>query len=202
MSKAVLLAALAAAALSAPAAAQSWGVGVGVTIGEPPVYYDPPPVYYEPAPVYVAPPVIGGPPPVYVAPGPVAPVLDMVSPDEVFDRLDQAGYTDLTPMARRGNSYRLNAVDPYGNLVALLISIFSGEIERTDILQAAYAPPPPPATPGRIVEPVAGVPPRVPQAAPVAPPVALAPQATPPPPPPPTDDDEERAAGDDPLVIY
>jgi hypothetical protein len=196
MSKAVFLAALAAAALSTPVAAQSWGVGVGVTIGEPPVYYDPPPVYYEPAPVYVAPPVIGGPAPVYVAPGPVAPpVLDMVSPDEVFDRLDEAGYTNLTPMARRGNLYRLNAVDPYGNLVALRISIFSGEVERADILQAAYAPPPPAATPGRIVEPVAAVP----QAAPVAPPVAVAPQAEPPPPP---TNGQEPAAGDDPLVIY
>jgi hypothetical protein len=191
----ILTTALAAGA-TAPAAAQSWGIGVGVEYG-PPVFYGPPPViYYEPPVVAAPPPVYYGAPPVVVAP---APVIEMVSPDEVFDRLDEAGYTDLAPMAQRGRYYKVRAVDPYGNLVSLEISIHSGEIENKYILESGYA-----ARPAVVAPPVvATAPPPPPPARAAAPPPPAAPSAAPPtslrdrlvvP--------EEPEDGDDPLVIY
>jgi pyruvate/2-oxoglutarate dehydrogenase complex dihydrolipoamide acyltransferase (E2) component len=116
---------LAFAAAVGPAAAQSWGFGVGVDTripiyGAPPVYYDEPPVYYD-------------------APRVVVPregrVFRMEAPEVVLDRLDAAGYRDLSPMARRGTLYKLSAVAPEGDVVALEISIFTGEIERERVLQ-------------------------------------------------------------------
>ena len=61
-SRAVVLAAGAAAlllgglAVTAPAQARTFiGIGVGLPLFGPPVYYAPPPVYYAPPPVYYAP---------------------------------------------------------------------------------------------------------------------------------------------------
>ncbi len=104
-----------------------------------PVFYGPPPVYYEAPPVYRARPRV-----IYREdPG----VIPMQAPEVVFDRLEGAGYREFSPMARRGDRYRLHAVDPDGNLVALDISIFTGEIERTEMLQARLSPAPPKVAP-------------------------------------------------------
>jgi hypothetical protein len=100
------------AAGASPATAQSFGWSVGVGIGGPD--------YYEPAPFYDE--------PVYV------PVEPRKSPDEVFDALEAAGYSDFTPMAPRGDYYKLSAVNPRGDFVALEISVWSGQIEREYIL--------------------------------------------------------------------
>jgi hypothetical protein len=195
----VLGAALALAAL--PAAAQSWGFGVEVG---PPVYYDEPQVYYGPPVVYEQPPVY------YDAPAVVGPeprVFHMEAPELVLERLENAGYRELSPMARRGTLYRLNAVDPQGNLVALEISIFTGEIERTRILEARYqAPARAVAAPRPVTVEVA--PPRVSRPAPVpaaAPPPSAAASTDPAVPlrdrlktPPTAAPDEDR----DPLVVY
>jgi hypothetical protein len=114
-----------------PAAAQSWGFGVEVGPG----YYGPP-VYYE----RVRPRFYHGQPPVVLAPAPH--VFHMVAPDDVLDELEDAGYRELSPMRRRGRFYLVNAVDPDGNLVALEVSIFTGEIERARILEARHRAPP------------------------------------------------------------
>jgi hypothetical protein len=53
----------------------------------------------------------------------------------VLDRLDAEGYRELGPMARRGGVYRLSAVAPEGDVVALEISAVTGEIEREFVLQ-------------------------------------------------------------------
>ena len=209
---------LTAAAVAQPAAAQSWGFDVGVGFGGP-AYYGPPPVYQE-TPVYRGRPrVIYREAPAFAEPQPG--IIPMQAPEIVFDRLEAAGYSELSPMARRGTLYKLNAVDPEGNIVALEISIFSGEIERAAILQRGRAAPRQAARPAR----------RAPaaKAAPAAPVTAA---AAPPPPPPPapaaasqpppassrsSDDSpstlrdrlqsqpaapEEPAEGDDPLVVY
>ena len=178
---------LAALGTSGPAAAGSWGVGVGFGYG-PPVYWGPQAVfhdrpvivrraprgyYYEEAPVFVAPP---------------APVYRAVGPEEVFDMLDRSGYRELSPMARRGAVYRLHAVDPAGDLVALEISAWTGAIERVRLLQARYAAPPPPVQPPAVAAPprplpapAVAAPPRpkpvreaAPAANPAAPPAASA----------------------------
>ena len=142
---------------ASPAAAGSWSFGVGV--GFPPVYYGPPPVYYGPPPVIyeaVPPPVYYGPPPVVGAPP--APVLQIRDPGAVLGELEHAGYRELGPMAHRGPLYKLRALNPGGDLVALEISAYTGEIERELILQARRSEPLPP-------EPTVA-PPEVPQAAP------------------------------------
>jgi hypothetical protein len=121
-----------AAGLASPAAAQ-WGFGIQVG---PPRYYGPPPVYYErarPRRYYEEAPVI-------IAPAQPR-VLHMEAPEDVLDALEDAGFRELSPMKRRGKFYVLNAVDPGGDLVALEISIFTGEIERTRVLEAAFQPP-------------------------------------------------------------
>jgi hypothetical protein len=189
----ILMAAFAAGAV-APAAAQSWGIGVGVEYG-PPVFYGPPPViYYEPPVVVAPPPVYYEPPPVVVAPAP--PVIEMVSPDEVFDRLDEAGYTDLAPMAQRGRYYNVRAVDPYGNPVSLEISIHTGEIENKYILESGYA-----ARPAVVAPPAVAAAPPPPPAPAAAPPPSPAPSAAPP------ASLRDRLIvpeeeGEDPLVVY
>src|SRR5688572_12853860 len=128
---ALLTATLAAAGMTQSAAAQSWGYA-------PPGFYQQPPiVYYDPR--FVPPPGYYGPPPGFAAPRGrgLPPIPTIVSPDAVFDRLDDAGYSELSPMAPRGQLYNLTAVDPAGNLVALEISMFTGEIENRYILEAA-----------------------------------------------------------------
>jgi len=134
--------ALAAAAIASPATAGSWGFGVGVEYGAP-GYYGPPPIYYGPPPVYYGPPpgyYVAPPPPVYYQPAP--PVLQIATPDDVLDGLEAAGYRNLGPMAERGGLYRLGAVNPHGDVVALEISVYSGAIERELILESRGAPGP------------------------------------------------------------
>ena len=112
----------------APAAAQSFGIEIGPRYyDEPPAYYEAPPGYYVERPRYARP--------------DYPPVLHMEAPDDVLDSLEDMGFRELSPMARRGRSYKLNAVDPAGNLVALQISICTGEIERTRIIEPGFAPP-------------------------------------------------------------
>lgn len=180
MARTALILAGAMAAMSfSGASAQSWGVGVGVEFGgphygPPPAYlYGQPPVVYAPAP----PPVLYAPaPPVYYQPA--APVLhSSVSPDQIFDLLENSGYSDFGPMAFRDGVYQLQAINPNGELVALEVSALDGAVENEYPLAAEAAAP-------RL--------PRVPHAA------AVAPAAGPPPgrqlaPPP---------AGHDPLVVY
>ena len=143
--RAVLAGVLAAAAAS-PALAQSWGFGGGIGRGPPPVYYYDEAPYYDEDGYDEDGPVAVAPRPRYFA-----------SPDSVFDMLEDEGFRELSPMAERGPFYRLNAVSPEGDLVALEISVRSGEIEREVILQPrrrivrvpaperVIAPPPPPA---------------------------------------------------------
>ena len=57
-------------------------------------------------------------------------MLHMISPDAVFDALEAAGYREFSPMAPRGDVYKLDAVNPRGDLVALEISVFTGAIEQ------------------------------------------------------------------------
>lgn len=128
MSRAVLAGALIALTALSPAAAQSWGVGVGVGYGGP-AYYGPPPVY-----LYEEPPIVYEQPPVLYAPAPV--VRSAVSPDAVFDALERAGYREFSPMAFRDGVYKLNAVNHRGDLVALEVSALSGAIEREYLLAA------------------------------------------------------------------
>lgn len=129
-----------AGAMASPAVAQSWGFDLGGG----PDYYGEPPVVYRRAPVpryYDGPVVLRR-----VDPR----VLHMEAPEDVLDDLDNAGFTELSPMRRRGQLYLLSAVDPDGNLVALEISIFTGEIERTRVLEAAFQPPPEVRRPRRV----------------------------------------------------
>ena len=100
----------AAAAAVSPASAQSWGWGVE-TGG--PAYYGAPPAYYAPG---------------------YYPRARPISPDAVFNALEAAGYREFGPMAPREPIYQLNAVNPRGDLVALDVSMFTGEIERERIL--------------------------------------------------------------------
>jgi hypothetical protein len=169
----VSILALTAAAIASPAIAGSWGFGVGMEFGGP-GYYGPPPGYYGPPPVYYGPPpgpYVAPPPPVYHQPPPVLPV---VTPDAVLDGLEAAGYRNLGPMAERGGLYRLGAVNPRGDVVALEISVYSGAIERELIMEARSA-----SGPQLVQQPV-------PYAAPPAPAV------------PPAPSDQQR----NPLVIY
>jgi hypothetical protein len=117
-----------------------------------------------------------------------------LSPDEIFDWLEAEGYRDFGPMAHRDPLYKLNAVNPEGDLVALEISAYTGAIEREMILQARHAAPSP-VLPPPLVETYA--------APPAPPPPAGDPYAAPRPYTPPTlsdsDDDDED---EDPLVVY
>jgi hypothetical protein len=204
MFRTIAIAALATAAgAAAPAAAQSWGFGVGIGLG-PPVVYEPPPLYVEPPIIYepAPPPVLYEPPPVVLAPVP-RPVLRAEAPEVIFARLDEAGYRELGPMRQRGNFYTLTAVDPGGDLVALQISVFTGDIVGARLVQAGY------------LRPVQMMPPASVRAAAAPPPPPPAPPAAvlPPPPPPegapsslrerlqPTPDELEEDGGD-PVVVY
>lgn len=151
---------------AAPAAAQSWSFGVGVGVGGP-AYYGAPPTFYEPSPYPRALPL---------------------SPDAVFDALEAAGYREFSPMAPRGDVYKLNAVNPRGDLVALVISAFTGAIESERILAPHHRPPrrasaPLPRPAPRTVPPQASVEP--PADAPDEPPA-----------------EPSGDGGHDPLVVY
>ncbi len=132
---------LAGLALVSPAAAQSWGFGVEVGpevfLGPPPVYYEPPVVYEAPAGIYYEEPTT------IIVPSPRAPVLHMEAPEDVVDNLARLGYSNFGPIDRRGALYMLTAIDPEGDLVSLEISIQSGDIEWSSVLEARYAAPPP-----------------------------------------------------------
>jgi hypothetical protein len=106
---------------AATALAGSWDVGVGAGFGWYPQPV-PPPGYYHHQPLVI----IGRAPPPAAA--------GAVSPDDVFDALERAGYREFSPMADRGGVYELRAVNPAGDLVALEVSAHTGEIERELIL--------------------------------------------------------------------
>ena len=125
-----------------PASAQL-SVGVGIEFGgpdyygPPPVYYGPPPGYlYEQPPTYYAP----APPPVVYAP---ARIPSAVSPDVVFDNLEDAGYREFGAMAFRDGVYKLSAVNRHGELVALEVSALTGEVEIEKIVGPGTAGAPP-----------------------------------------------------------
>ena len=143
----ITIAAALIASAAAPAAAEvfSFGFGVGTPIFRP-QYVEPAPAYR----VYRGPVIIG---PVPEEPG----VYHMEAARDVEASLRRRGFTEVSPLARHGHLYHGNAVDPAGNLVALQISIFSGEIVDADILEPSraivrapagrtYAPPPPVAS--------------------------------------------------------
>ncbi len=182
--RAVLAGVIMAGAAASPGAAQSWGFGVAVG---PPIYYERPPAYHYDEPYY-------GEAPVVIVPGPRPMPRHAASPDSVFDMLEDEGYVELSPMAERGPFYKLSAVSPEGDLVALEISVLTGEIEREFILQprrrSAAAP----------VE-IQRVAPAPPASAPASPPPAASAQA-----PAPMRDRLRpvpvEPEGDDPLVIY
>jgi hypothetical protein len=163
-----------------PAAAQS--LSFGVEVGAP-VYLSPPPVYYEPRILYGAPPAVYYEDPrVHVAPAPRARVLHMEAPEDVVERLAERGYTDIGPIDRRGALYVLTATNRKGDLVELEISIFSGKIERSSVLERRYA-----TQPKRLPrKPVA-------QAAAAPPKVAPAPAQKPAPASAPAEQDEEQS---------
>jgi hypothetical protein len=200
MLKRVIFAAALGAAFSAgPAVAASWGVGVGVGFG-PPVFYEPPIFYDVPPPVY------------YGDPVEEAPVLHMEAPEDVFDRLDAAGYREFGPMQLFGNQYRLSAIAPDGDLVALEISIFSGEIDRVMVLEEGVrapiiAGPLPSRAPIIARTPVprpAAAMAAPPAPASAAPPASASapPAATPPPSAVSPEEVDPDAAEGDPLVVY
>src|SRR5687767_8163698 len=114
MLRATILAATLAAAT--PAAAGSWGFGVGFGYG-PPVFWGPPPVYDDrPVIIHRAPPArFYQEPPMFAAPAEPPPVYRIFGPDEVFAMLDSAGFSELSPMARRGAVYKVRAVNPDGD---------------------------------------------------------------------------------------
>jgi hypothetical protein len=118
------------AAASPALAGSSVSFGVGVGFG-PAFGWGPPPIYYEPYPYAY------GPPPVVIEP--VVPA-NIIPPGAVLDALEEAGYYDLSPMAHRGSIYKLNAVNPGGDLVQLEISVYTGEIERERILALSRTP--------------------------------------------------------------
>jgi hypothetical protein len=94
-----------------------------------------------------------------VVEGPVYQRAIPISPDAIFNALEHAGYREFGPMAPREPVYRLNAVNPRGDLVALTISMFTGEIEQEAIVQPNYRQPlharrnVPPAEPEASAEP-------------------------------------------------
>ena len=117
---------VAALGVAVAAAAQSWSVGVGVGYGGP-VYYDPPPSIYEPPPSSTAAASVYG------------AVASIVLRDFARRGVRCARDAGLSASSARwrfrGGVYRLNAVNPRGDLVALEVSVFTGEIERELILE-------------------------------------------------------------------
>lgn len=144
-------------------------------------------------------------------------VYRMEAARDVEADLRRQGFTEVSPLARNGNFYHGNAVDPAGNVVALRISIFTGEIVGADILQpsrsAGRAPsirsavpqlprsaaPPPPAR--KQVAAPASKPAATPAPAPAAKPATSA-YPAPPPPKPYTPPATPAKKDQDPLVVY
>lgn len=190
MIRILALAAALSTAVATAAHAGSWSFGVGVGFGDP-VYVEPPPYYYEPPAVYEP-----APPPIYSQGAAVArdgrPVLHMESADDVLDSLARAGYREFSPIYMRGHFYSVRAVDPNGDLVELEISIFTGEIVTTTVIQTRRGPPmefpngalQPAIPPAAFAEAAPGQPPAV-----TAPPSSMRGRLVAP-------------AGQDPLVVY
>ena len=182
---AILAGAIIAAAAAMPASAQSWGFGVEVG---PPVYYERPPAYYFDEPPYY------DEAPIVVVPERRRVMRYAASPDSVLDMLEDEGYVELSPMAERGGLYKLSAVSPEGDLVALEISVMTGEIEQEFILQPRRRIATAPVEVRRIA-------PAPPVVAPAYPPPAASAQA-----PAPMRDRLRplpvEPEGDDPLVVY
>lgn len=208
------------AGAAAPAAAEvfSFGFGVGTPVYRP--YHAAPAPTYR---VYRGPEIIG---PVPENRG----VYHMEAARDVEASLRARGFTEVSPLARHGHLYHGNAVDPAGNLVALRISIFSGDIVDADILEPARAvvrapaapnyAPPPPVTRTAPVIPRQAVPPAPRQAVAPAPRPAATPAtkqaaapkpaqkpveskyAAPPPPKPYTPPAAPAKKDQDPLVVY
>jgi hypothetical protein len=206
----ITIAAALLATAAAPAAAEvfSFGIGVGA-----PIYR---PYYAEPAPAYR---VYRG--PVILGPAPEAPgVYHMEAARDVEASLRSRGFTEVSPLARHGHLYHGNAVDPGGNLVALQISIFSGEIVDAEILEPGraivrapaietYAPPPPVTSTAPVIpkQAVKQAPRQAPKqtAAQGSKPASNSVQskyAPPPPPKPYTPPAAPAKKGTDPLVVY
>jgi hypothetical protein len=201
----ITIAAALIAGAAAPAAAEvfSFGFGVGAPIFRP-QYVEPAPAYR----VYRGPEIIG--------PVPEGGVYHMEAARDVEASLRSRGFTEVSPLARHGHLYHGNAVDPAGNLVALQISIFSGEIVDADILEPARATVRAPAAP------IYAPPPPVTSTAPIIPKHAVAPApkqtvtqasrpssnpvqskyAPPPPPKPYTPPAKPAKKDQDPLVVY
>jgi hypothetical protein len=118
-----------------------------------------------------------GPPPGYYAPGVYQRAVPL-PPDAVFDLLERAGYREFGAMAPREPYYRLQAVNRRGDLVDLVVSMFTGQVEQERILALHQRPP---LRASRTVPP-----PRASAGAPV-PPAPRAPASQ---------------GGHDPLVIY
>lgn len=111
---AIVSALVASAALAAPAAADSFSLSLQFGDG----YYEPRPRLYAPAPVRV--------------------VRYAVAPSEVRRALRRSGFTEIGAFRRSGSYYKVETVDPSGNLVDLSIDIYSGDIVRARIIEAAY----------------------------------------------------------------
>jgi len=78
---------------------------------------------------------------VEIAPG--SRILHMEAVEDVRDRLIDQGFRDLSRIKRRGARYFVRGLDPRGDLVALQISIFTGDIERSELLEAGIGAPQP-----------------------------------------------------------
>jgi len=204
----ITIAAALIASAAAPASAEvfSFGFGVGAPIFRP-QYVEPAPAYR----VYRGPEIIG--------PVPEGGVYHMEAARDVEASLRRRGFTEVSPLARHGHLYHGNAVDPAGNLVALQISIFSGEIVDADILEPSraivrapagrtYAPPPPVASTVPVIprQAVTRAPAQTPtQAVTQAPkptPKPASTYAAPPPPKPYTPPAAPAKKDQDPLVVY
>jgi hypothetical protein len=201
----ITIAAALIAGAAAPASAEvfSFGFGVGAPIFRP--------QYVEPAPAYR----------VYRGPEIIGPVPDsrevyhMEAARDVEASLRSRGFSEVSPLARHGHLYHGRAVDPAGNLVALRISIFSGDIVDADILEPAravvrapaartYAPPPPVTSTAPVIprQAVTRAPAKTVTQAPKPAPKPASTYAAPPPPKPYTPPAKPAKKDQDPLVVY
>lgn len=142
MLRKALMTAFLAGVCVAPANAQQiiYGIEPGQRVYRGERVYPGEPVYPERVerayPVPVAPPALE--PMRRAAP---SPQVQVIAVEEVADRLSRRGFRQLSPIEMDRGYYKLTAVDPAGNLIALSVSVVSGEIEGSQILQARVAPP-------------------------------------------------------------
>jgi hypothetical protein len=61
----------------------------------------------------------------------------MAAAEDVIDRLARRGYSDFGPVDRRGALYVLTAWTGW-RPVSLEVSIFTGNVERSSVLEARY----------------------------------------------------------------